>query len=282
MKNSSSILLITALVVVLFHGCKKSEDVPTLPPSKSMSIDFSNFTGKKSANIDLQTTGTATSTNINLFLAKTTAGFWNIILTTNLFIPVAVFDKAIQSTPVSIGDKKWEWKYIAPVGTATYNARLTGQIQSTDIKWEMYISKTGDGAFDEFMWFSGTSDLDGKSGQWILNYSPLFKEPLLQIDWILNGTNIGSITYTYIRDLKDNRTADLFKTSFIEYGLTTNSLNGYYTVHFNNSTTTADFKNVYIEWNTNAHNGHIKALHYYQDSNWHCWDGTGADIVCNF
>ena len=43
----------------------------------------------------------------------------------------------------------------------------------------------------------------------------------------------------------------------------------------------SDFKDVYIEWSTTNHNGHIKALHYYQDSNWHCWDGTGADVTCN-
>lgn len=267
---------------MLFPECKKQDNAPSLPPAKSMSIDFSNFTtGKKSANIDFQTKGNDAVTNTNWFLAATTAGFWNIILTVNLVVPVAAFAKAIDNTPVYLENKKWEWKYSANVVGATYNARLTGQIENSDVKWEMYISKDGAGSFAEFLWFSGTSALDGKSGQWILNCSQLFKEPYLQIDWILSGTDIGSIKYTYIRDLKDNRTADLFKNSYITYGLTSSTLNAFYTIHFNNSTTTTDFKDVYIEWNTTVHNGHIKAFHYYQDNNWHCWDGTGADVTCN-
>jgi hypothetical protein len=145
----------------------------------------------------------------------------------------------------------------------------------------MYISKDGVGSFAELLWFNGTSTPDGKSGQWILNYSQQFPEPMLQIDWILNGTNISSIKYTYIRDLKDNRTPDLFKTSFIEYGFTASTLNAFYNIHYNNSSTVIDFKDVKIEWSTTNHNGHIKAVHYFQDSNWHCWDANGTDVTCN-
>jgi hypothetical protein len=282
MKNPSSISLIIVLVAGLFWGCEKNGNPPSLPPVETMKIDFSNFTaGKKSTLIDFQTKGNAAVSNYNWLLASTTAGFWNIILTVNLVIPVAAFNKAIENTPVYIDNKKWEWKYSVIAIGATYNARLTGQIQSNDIKWEMYISRDGVGGFAEFLWFNGTSALDGKSGQWILNHSQQFPEPMLQIDWILNGTNIGSIKYTYIRDLKDNRTTDLFKTSFIEYGLTTSTLNAFYNIHYNISGTINDFKDVYIEWSTTNHNGHIRAVHYFQDSNWHCWDGNGTDVTCN-
>jgi hypothetical protein len=281
MKKITSALLITALIAVTFYGCKKTSDnSPSLPPVKSMTIDFSNFTtGKKSVDITDQTK--SVMTNANWFLASTTAGFWNIILTVNLVVPVAAFKAAIDNKPVLIADKKWQWSYTTNVVGATYNARLTGEIRTSDVKWEMYISRTGAGAFAELLWFSGTSALDGKSGQWVLNLSQAFPEPFLQIDWTVTGTDIGSIKYTYIRDLKDNRTADLFKTSYIEYGLKSQTLNGYYNIHFNNSTTTSDFKDVNVEWSTTAHNGHIKALHYYQDTNWHCWDGTGLDVTCN-
>jgi hypothetical protein len=281
MKKLTTVLLITALIAVIFSGCKKNSDnAPSLPPAKSMTIDFSNFTTVKKS-VDISNQANSTLTNANWFLASTTAGFWNIILTVNLVVPVAAFKAAIDNKPVLTGDKKWQWSYTANAVGATYNARLTGEIRTNDVKWEMYISRTGAGAFSEFLWFSGTSALDGKSGQWILNLSQTFQEPFLQIDWIVTGTDIGSIKYTYIRDLKDNRTPDLFKTSYIEYGLKSQTLNGFYNIHFNNSTTISDFKDVYIEWSTTAHNGHIKALHYYQDSNWHCWDGTGLDVTCN-
>ena len=29
------------------------------------------------------------------------------------------------------------------------------------------------------------------------------------------------------------------------------------------------------------HNGHIKANHYFQDSNWHCWNEVGDNVTCN-
>jgi hypothetical protein len=281
MKKLTSLLLITALIAVSFQGCKKTTDnAPSLPPANSMTIDFTNFTAKKKS-VDISSQGTNTLTNVNWFRASTTAGFWNLILTVNLVVPVAAFKAAIDNKPVLISDKKWQWSYVANAVGATYNARLTGEIRTSDVKWEMYISKTGAGAFAELLWFSGTSTLDGKSGQWVLNLSQAFPEPFLQIDWTVTGKDIGSIKYTYIRDLKDNRTTDWFKTSYIEYGLKSQTLNGYYNIHFNNSTTSNDFKDVFIEWNTTAHNGHIKALHYYQDSNWHCWNGTGQDEVCN-
>ena len=90
---------------------------------------------------------------------------------------------------------------------------LTGEIRTSDVKWEMYISKEGIGAFSELLWYEGTSNLDGKSGQWILNHSQAFPEPMLQIDWKVTGEDVGYIKYTYIRDKKDDRTTDPFKTS---------------------------------------------------------------------
>ena len=276
MKKAVSISLLIAIILVLFGGCTKKDTPPSLPPANSMTIDFSNFlASQKSAGIDVLATKT------NWTAAVTTAGFWNLLLTINLIVPVASFKKAMDNTPVYLDNKKWEWKYSVNLIGATYNARLTGQIQTSDIKWEMYISKTGVDPYSEFMWFSGTSALDGKSGQWILNHSQTYKEPMLQIDWTVTGTDVGSIKYTYVRDKTDNRTTDWFKNSYIEYGLTSGTLNAKYTVHHNISTTTSDFKDVYIEWSTANHNGHIKALHYFQDSNWHCWDGTGNDVTCN-
>jgi hypothetical protein len=282
MKKTASVSLIIALIIVLFGGCTKKDTPPSLPPANSMSIDFSNFlVAQKSANIEILSQNSPAATKTNWTAAVTTAGFWNLLLTVNLVVPVASFKKAIDNTPVYIENKTWEWKFSVNVIGATYNARLTGQIQTSNVDWEMFISKDGVGAFSEFMWFSGTSALDGKSGQWILNHSQVFPDPLLQIDWALTGTDVGSIKYTYIRDLKDNGTTDLFKNSYIEYGLSSAALNAFYNVHYNISTTTTDFKDVYIEWSTTNHNGHIKALHYFQDSNWHCWDGTGNDVTCN-
>lgn len=274
MKKVNSLLLITLLAAFTFWGCEKKGDPPVLPPAATMTIDFSEFiAGSKSATIQRDSKGSSAVNNTNWTVAATVAGVWNSIIALNLAIPVAAFHLASENKPDYLDDKKWQWKYSAPVLGATYTARLTGQIRSSDIKWEMYISREGVGGFGEFLWFEGTSNLDGKSGQWILTHSQQLQVPMLQIDWTREGEVIGSIKYTYIK------TGEALKDSYIQYGLTTNTLDAYYTVHFY-ETNRAKFVDVNIEWSTSGHNGRIKAIDYFQDSNWHCWDTNGNDVAC--
>lgn len=279
MKKLFPFLVITAIISGLFLGCEKKKDTaPSLPPVSSMSIDFSNFIPPTKGGI---TQGEVKADKSNWTIASTTAGVWNLILAINLAVPVASFGVAVNKTPVYIDNKTWEWSYDFNVIGATYKARLTGQIRTTDVKWEMNISKDGIGAFDEILWFEGTSKLDGTSGQWILNHSQAFPEPMLQIDWTKAATaGIGIIKYTYVREKKDDRSVDPFKSSFIEYGLTTTTLNAFYNVHQNTGASNV-FNDVNIEWNTTSHNGHIKANYYFQDSNWHCWNEVGDNVTCN-
>jgi hypothetical protein len=281
MKKLTSISLTIILSLGLFWGCEKKESTPVLPPAASMSIDFSNFVSvKKSAVFNGGVNNITVADNGNWTLAATLAGIWNTILALNLAVPVASFSVAVNHTPVLLTNNTWQWSYNFNVIGAVYKARLTGQVRSTDVKWEMYISREGVGAFNELLWYQGTSNLDGKSGQWILNHSQQFPEPMLQIDWSATGSAVANIKYTYIRDLKDDRSPDLFKNSSIEYGLTTATLNAFYNIHQNTGVANV-FNDVFIEWNTTAHNGHIKANYYFQDDLWHCWNENGVNVTCN-
>jgi hypothetical protein len=283
MRKLVSITLLTALAVLFFQGCEKKADPPAVPPVESMLIDFSEFTGvKKSAFMTGEEKGMFAVENGNWLAASSTANFWNTIVSVTLGVPVAAFTMTIQEAPVYIDDNTWQWEYsVEAVGTS-YNARLTGQILTNSVKWRMYIEKTGANPYEEFEWFNGTTALDGKSGQWILNLSNQFQEPILQIDWEKEGNKVGSVKYTYIRVLNDNRQADPFIGSYIGYGLSdpaAGTLNAFYDVYFWNPSL-AKFMDVDIEWNTTDHNGRIKAPDYFTDSNWHCWDGNGNDTTC--
>ena len=274
MKKIALLLIVITLMAGLFWGCEKKENQnpPTLPPSGTMSIDFSNFlSSKKSVNI--------VGDKTNWSLAATTAGVWNIILAVNLVIPVTSFELAVNKTPVYLNNK-WVWTYDFNVVGATYNAKLTGEVISNAVNWEMYISRSGVGAFDELLWYNGTSKTDGTSGQWVLNNSLQFPEPMLQIDWEAAGSSIGNIKYTYIRDKKDDRSTDPFKGSYIQYGMTTNTLNSFYNVHQNTGVVNV-FDEIFIEWSSTVHNGHIKANSYFQDNLWHCWNETGDNVTCD-
>jgi hypothetical protein len=271
MKKFFSLLLIIILPAVLFWGCEKKGTPPALPPAESMTIDFSYFTTIKKSSHDLK--GVNAVENTNWTVAAIAAGVWNTILVTYLAIPVTAFEKAIDNKPSYLDNKTWQWKYSVTVLAATYTARLTGQIRTDSIKWEMYIKKDGVGGFDEFKWFEGTTALDGNSGVWILNQSQAVQIPMLKIEWEKNGNDVGNITYTYI---KSN---EAFYGSFIEYGRTTGSPDAFFNVHFWEPNR-AKFVDVNIKWSTTIYTGMVRSIDYFQDNNWHCWDSGGNDTTC--
>jgi hypothetical protein len=272
MKKILSFGLILLLTSVFFAGCKKDKgNPPVLPPQESMNIDFSNFdTQKKSDEAVSIQKGIE---NSNWEFAAGVASVWKLVINTTLIVPVTSFKLATDQVPVYLSENNWQWSYNLTVATVTYKARLTGEIRTSDVAWKMYIAREGTGSFPEFVWFEGTSKLDGTGGQWILNQSSASPTAILQIDWTKTDTSVGSIKYTYVKN------ADPFKTSYIEYGLTTGTLNAYYTIHYYNSTI-VKFSDVNVEWNTTTHNGRVKCLDYLGDTSWHCWDANKINSKC--
>jgi hypothetical protein len=269
MKKLFSYTFIFILSTVFFSGCKKDKgNPPVLPPQESMTIDFTNFaSAKKSAELLPGSKGTE---NSNWEYAATVAGVWKLIINTTLAVPVTAFKTAIDQTPVYLSEKTWQWSYSVTYLATTYKARLTGQIRTSDVQWKMYITKDGTGGFTDFLWFEGTSLLDASGGQWILYQSSTAPDAILQIDWTKTASVVGNIKYTYIKN-------DTFKNSYIEYGVTTGTLNAYYTIHYFNS---VKFSDVNVEWNTTTHNGHVKSVDYLGDSSWYCWDANKVNTIC--
>jgi len=274
MKKFLNSLVIIVLAAVTFIGCEKKGNPPALPPAESMTIDFSFFTSAgKSAPVLKDFKGISAAENTNWTVAASVAWVWNTLLVSYLAVPVVAFEKAIENKPSYIDNKTWQWKYSVPVLTANYTARLTGQIRSDSIKWEMYITRDGISGFDEFKWFEGTTALDGNSGQWELNQSQAVQVPMLIIDWEKSGTDVGSIKYTYVKS------GDAFNGSYIEYGKSTGSLDAFYNVHFWEPNR-AKFIDVNINWSTTLFNGQVRSPDYFLDNNWHCWDAHGNDSTC--
>jgi hypothetical protein len=267
-------LLSVMLIIILFMGfnsrCKKEDKgvAPELPPQESMSIDFSNFTSKKKGADQIYVQkGVETS---NWDFAATVVVVWESIINTALVVPVTTFKLATGKVPVFVSSNTWQWSYTATIAGVVYDAKLTGQITASDVLWEMRMTQEGAGGFTDFIWFNGTSKLDGTGGQWILFQSPASPVAMLQIDWTKTGGSIGTIKYTYVK-------SDSFKNSYIEYGLTTNPLNAYYTINYFNS---VKFSDVNIEWSTATSNGRVKSIDYMGDSNWYCWDENKINITC--
>lgn len=246
-------------------GCRKDKgDPPQLPPVGTMIIDFTNFDyqGKGSEGIAVKGTN-----NSAWEFAAIAAGTFKIILGTTLAIPVYSFKMAMDQTPEYVSEKTWQWVYNTTIANESYKARLVGQIGATEVTWKMYITKQN--SYTDFLWFEGTSALDGNSGKWTLYHSNVTPVPVLQIDWSKSGDAISSVKYTYVKE-------DSFKNSYIEYGSKAGDLNAYYTIHYYNGT---KFSDVNVEWNTTIHNGRIKSSDYL-DGQWFCWDQNKANTTC--
>lgn len=263
MKKLLSLILIIALSAGIFSGCKKDKgDPPGLPPLESMTIDFSNFLTLKKGASQSEQKGTE---NSNWEFAAVTAGFWNILLTTTLAIPVATFKLAIDQDPVFLETKTWQWTYNVSVAGTAYKARLTGLIGASEVTWKMYVS----GTFDEFIWFEGTSKLDGTGGKWTLKESALSQVAFLQIDWTKTSSTIGSITYTYVKN-------NSFKNSSITYELTSGTFDSKYSVYYFNG---VKFSTIDIEWNKTGHDGRVMSSDYL-DGEWKCWNSNKINQAC--
>jgi hypothetical protein len=266
MKKLLSLSLILILITVIFAGCKKDKgDPPVLPPAESMTIDFSDFQLQKKGDVK------GTENSAWDYSAKV-AFLWGELISKTLIVPITAFQQTVNQTPAYLSKNNWQWSYNVTAAGSTFKARLTGEIRTSDVAWKMYVTKEGTGAFAEFLWFEGTSKLDGTGGQWILNQSSVAPSPILQIDWTKTASAISKIKYTYVK------TGDVLKGSNIEYGLTSNPLDAYYKVYYHNG---VEFFNVDVEWSTTLKNGRLKSEDYFLgDTDWHCWDANKVNITC--
>ena len=270
MKRLLLITLLLSLPAVYFISCKKDKgDPPVLPPYESMYIDFSNFTTqKKSAEVIPGVKGTETST---WEFAASLAGVWNTLLSSNIEVPLAAFESAINNKPVYVSENLWEWTYDFSQNSNAYKAKLQGKISTSSVTWKMYISYAGTGAYSDFLWIEGTSKTDGSGGQWIFKQSPQTDVQLFRDDWTKSGTEVTSVKYTYVKN-------DTSKDSFINYySTTTGSFDVAYNIHFSN----AIYADSDIEWNITTRDGRLKCIDYLQDENWYCWDNNKINKLCD-
>ena len=282
MKNSiKSLYAMLALIMVFSVSCEKSDDnkIETnalqLPPYESMAVDFSDF-------LDDSNSGKTSSTakvGGNWLYPRLVVGFWNTALFTNLAVPVASFRSAFAHEAEFLGENTWQWSYTVDGFTSEYTARLTGELTSDGVLWKMYVAKDGVGAFDDFLWFSGVSNIDGNSGEWVLNQSAERPNRMIHIAWERENDEIGNIKYTWVRELNDEESDDLFKDSYLEYGLQEGDYNVYYNIHVYDLQL-QNFVDVNIEWNRTTFNGRVMASSHFEDDMWHCWDSAGEDVAC--
>ena len=256
-------MAMAVLMALVATSCNKDDDgVPLMPPIESFRMDFSDFTDFP----DTTESKKSASSYRHFTYSFVTVGVWNIITTVTLAIPVAVYLESFNHTPEFLGDDTWQWTY----SVDTYTARLVAtRISNEEFSAEMFISKTGAEAFEDFKWFEGTVRYDHTHASWKLYESPANNVQWLDIDWTKDWeAGTSEITYTIVKAGSEEL------GSYITYGITDDpEYDAFYTV-FSAS------HEVNIQYNTGTKAGRVKSPEYFGDPDWHCWNEQFQDTDC--
>lgn len=260
MKTIKLSLLIGIFAVLSLYSCKKEyESPPELPPIESFITDFSDFNINK-----------ALGDSTNWKFAAENVGLWNTLISSRLSVPVASYIEAVNShTPIYQSDDTWLWEYsFSDLLNNMYTAKLYGTLKTETVNWEMFISK--EETYLDFLWYTGISHIDGSKVNWILFDDPHSATKLLSIEYNEISNNTENIKYTNIIPV-DTETG-----AYILYGNDRNTdLNAYYHI-FNKGKDNL----IEIEWNQTSKNGRVKDFNKFDDNEWHCWDGSLQNTVC--
>ncbi len=260
-KIGLAFLILTVFSVVFLSSCKKKTP-PDLPPENAFVL---NDMEGDTTNLKSMPEGYG-----NWFIAAADVAIWTTIIKIGLAVPVTAYVEALKHEPTHVSGDKWLWEYTVNVGLATYTAQLYGEFNADKgVNWEMHISKSG--GFQDFIWFTGSQNAEGTSGQWILYESPTENHQLLQIDWTRNlDDNTGTLKYTNIEPEGPEN------GGYIYYGNDqTGDFDAFYDIYNKGKDNLTE-----IDFNTKYKNGRIKDFNVFQDSAWHCWDENLLNTDC--
>lgn len=276
-------ILVLLTAQLFFTSCNKDnpsapqEDAPPIPPVSTFTIDLSDFDTSKALLMPEGPGKTAAVlTKQNWGWAALNVGVWNTLITLTMIVPAAAFVESFNHKPVLQPDGSWQWSYNFTVGLAVHTAKLSAKAVDGDIHWRMLISKQG--AYTDFEWYTGVSNLVATEGTWRLNMDPNTSPPtpFLDIEWHRNP-QAGSADVKYTNIIPGNAgTGD-----YIFYGIDNQTpYNAFYNIF-----SVSQNNLVEIEWDraVDQKDGRIKDPNHFGDDQWHCWDiiANGLeDITC--
>lgn len=252
MKFFSAIM--TAVIIIGITGCEKdkTEEAPDLPPISSMVINFDSFNTTKT-----------TGSYVNIGKAVTHVLYWNTMLTLQFAIPVAAYTEAMEQEAERIDNDTWQWSYNVEIEQTTYAILLTADVTGEIVDWEMKVSQ--EGGFQDFVWYTGSSNVTATTGNWTLFQNPADPSALIEITW-----NHDYEAETF--DVKyENVSGDDYDGSYIYYAITEDPVfNANYEIYnaFSGSS-------VLVNLNTVTHVGNITV-----GQTIYCWDENYLDVEC--
>ena len=126
------------------------------PSASSMQLDLSDLSGNGRPLLS------GPCHNSSAFLV----GAANILVVLFLATPVAVLGVTVESEPVYIGNQTWRWTGSGGGGSSAWSSQFEGHVLDLDtVEWTMIVSGTALG-LDDFVWYTGLSDISANTGSW--------------------------------------------------------------------------------------------------------------------
>jgi hypothetical protein len=250
-----------AVLPAACNGRNSQSTPPEIPPASTMAIDFSNFMdGRQNQQV---------LPFANWSWAAGNVGIWNVILTATLAVPVAAFAESFNHEPQLMDDGTWVWSYEVMVGGLAHSARLQAVIVRNQVEWEMFVSQ--EGSYQEFLWFTGVSNMSRTAGTWTLNKEPADPQDFVLIEWQRDEDDMpAEIKYTNITPQSEDH------GSFINYGLVeSGTFDAFYDLYGS-----AENRRIDIEWNRTTKVGRVTDSQHFGDGDWRCWNEELVDTTC--
>ncbi|WP_200975131.1 hypothetical protein [Echinicola sp. 20G] len=267
MKKSIGIFL---AVLVLLGSCTKDDEQPngqqsekpTMPPESSMAPDMTMFDDQGSEGSREIAVG-------NWAYAAINVGVYSMILYSHLAVPVTAFKATVDVEAVyNESQELWVWeKGFQVEGKGSYEVRLTADVDGQEVAWTGYISGEG---VNNFVWFTGTSKLNGEMGAWELYESPSSSSVWLSNSWEYDHEAAkGTTTFTVEKEGEN-------KGSSITYGVD-GSMDMDRSVMINNVSSGDE---IYVNWSKEGSYGRVMSEMHFDDELYHCWDASLQDTQC--
>ena len=230
-----------------------------------MSGDFSLFGAPSQQLVDLPPSADLAGPNFNNAAIRVFAA--QVVTVVTLAVPVATFAAAANSTPTFEEDGLWHWRFTTVQGGETYTAHLSGNVQGSDVVWDMRItSPTHQPPLDEFVWYGGQGRLDRSSGTWTFYdpSTPSLSAAVLTIGW----THVSATDHSWEATVLGGQAAADVLTASVDGS--------------DRRITYSDASEqtlVEIYWNASDGSGYLIAPNY-NGGVMACWDTNQNDVAC--
>lgn len=249
------------------------EEAPEIPPTEMFSMPttaLSTMEPDTATPMPNATYKNWTFSAINLVV-------WHTAIVLNAGVPTAAFSHALQQRPVFIGNSTFEWSYVynsPPIlGGKSYDVVLTAQYVNGNqqVQWIMKVSEFGTNV--SFEWYRGLSNVDFSQATFTVNRNPASPEAYLRIDYERTSTaGDFNIRYTSVSP------SDPGVGGYLEYREDSQASFDRAFDIVGGANNPGEF--IEIQWNKLDEDGRVKSPGFFNDSDWHCWDGNQVDVGC--